>query len=138
MSSYPLVAREPRRWLSSVWFVILLGPPIGEILMLWLLVEYPLTIALFLSALPVAYRIGFVPALMVGLSDRWLAKRGKGVRFRLLTGMMLGATTGLLPVVPLYTLGVVQGLYPSIFCLVSAAAAFLSLAIHAISQRHFR
>ena len=123
---------------SQLWLFVLLGPPIGAVLLLMALGADPLTLPLVLSALPIAYALGLLPALLVGAVDARLRARGTALAARLGAAAMLGAAGGSLPLVPLYAASLVHGALPLILPATAAATALICLAAGLVIERAMR
>lgn len=123
---------------SQLWLFVLLGPPIGALLLLMALGTDPLTLPLVLSALPIAYALGLLPALLVGAIDARLRARGTPIAARLGTTAILGAVGGSLPLVPLYAASLVHGALPLILPATAAATALICLAGQLMIERAMR
>lgn len=123
---------------SQLWLFVLLGPPIGAVLLLMALGADPLTLPLVLSALPIAYALGLLPALLVGAVDARLRARGTALAARLGAAAMLGAVGGSLPLLPLYAASLVRGALPLILPVTAAATALICLAAGLVIERAMR
>lgn len=123
---------------AGFWSFILLGPPIGGILALYVAGAAPLTSQLLLSVLAPSYTIGLIPAVLTGWADRWLTRRGSSVSSRLLAAGVSGAASGFIPLGPLYASGLIQGTMPLLLCLVAAVTAMICLSVFLAAIRLFR
>lgn len=123
---------------SQRWLFVLLGPPIGAVLLLMALGADPLTLPLVLSALPITYALGLLPALLVGAVDARLRARGTAIAPRLGAAAMLGAVGGSLPLLPLYAASLVRGALPLILPAIAAATALICLAAGLVIERATR
>ncbi len=119
--------------LSQPWSFLLIGPPIASILMLAALGASPLTPALILAGLPIAYLLGALPALIVGIVDARLAARAVTPFGRAATAGALGAVTGTFSLLPLYLTGMVHGPLPLILPAIGAVTAVLCLLLHLLA-----
>jgi len=119
---------------SQPWLFVLFGPPVGAVLLLLVLGASPLTPALVLAALPVAYALGFLPALLVGALDRRLASVGRTLPTRLAAAAALGAAAGSLPLVPLYLASFVHGALPLVLPAIAAATSMICLGLHSMVE----
>lgn len=123
---------------SQLWLFGLLGPPIGAVLLMMALGAGPLTLPLVLSALPIAYALGLLPALLVGAVDTRLRARGAPIAARLGATAILGAVGGCLPLAPLYAASLVHGALPFILPATAAATALICLAGQLMIERAMR
>ncbi|WP_439528579.1 hypothetical protein [Pannonibacter sp.] len=127
-------AAPPPQSASAFWFLLLLGPPIAGVLVLWLLGANPLNLAVVAAALLPSYGLGLAPALLAGLVDRWCAGRGLGLTIRLAAVLLAAAAAAMGLVIPLFSQGLVQGWYPLLVGPVAAAATLLVMLLHAASR----
>lgn len=123
---------------SGFWTFILLGPPIGGVLALYVAGAEPLTPQVLLAALAPSYTIGLIPAVLTGGLDGWLARSGLSVPGRLLAAGLSGAVSAFTLLGPLYASGLIRGTVPLLLCLVAAVAAMLCLSVFLIVIRLFR
>ena len=121
--------------LKRVLVFIALGPPFGYITAFWLLLgglhlvfdgwdhfdsrrtfDYHQVVLL-----PLAYSVGFVPALLAGLLDVFLARRR--FRYRVLWCALFGFAVSFIPLVMPLAMGFIHGPYLLMFGLVGTVPA---------------
>lgn len=123
---------------ASFWIVVLIGPPLGLLLMLLAIGAAPINVPVLLSGLVPAWFLGLLPASVVAAVDRWVELRGANIPRRLAWATLTGALTGLILLAPLYAAGLVHGFYPLILCLITALTALLCLGLHVLIFRTVR
>jgi len=104
----------------------LLGPPIGLFTGLWGMLPFlnqsltdpPIVDIHQIVLLPPAYMVGVLPALLVGVFDNALARRGIGRR--VLWCALLGFGASFLPLASAFAMGFLHGPWVLIFGLVGA------------------
>ena len=74
-----------------------------------------------LVLIPLAYMMGFFPALLVAAFDGWLA--GRGIRFRAGWSALFGFAMSFIPLLGALSMGFLHGPFVAIFGLLGAAPA---------------